>query len=278
MIKSSQLTGGCLNLYNNWNWKEPTTLKSNFKKKKCCAHLFIPCVLSSLDSTKQNSRLGGRTWVQIVSPPNKTANDHKRACTDGARSVLQIYLLICFLLPIVTVFTKARLKTCDVQMSSNQTLFHENAIQGKAWRFENLFSTNRLQNIISQSDVIAELQEMLSTRLEHTCPTPVTNSMIVVSLDNIGLLQKGNKVCIFGYVQCNLAIKMTTLKKWIPDCAGKDCIGGNMITTIFRKQIADPNFVQIKVYQELKLQNNAGRKAAKVASCPPTLKFQKSKK
>jgi len=156
------------------------------------------------------------------------------------------------------------LKTRDVQMSSNPTLFHENAIQGKTWRFDNIFSSNRLQNTISQSNVISELEDMLRSRLEHTRPTPVTGCMVVVSRDHIELLRKGNQICIFGYVQCKVTIKITALNKWIPDCDWQRLHGGLYDNDDFRRQIADPNFIQIKVYQELKLQNNTGRKAAKV--------------
>ena len=150
-------------------------------------------------------------------------------------------------------------------MSTNQTLCPTNDLRGATWRFdENSFSTNMLDKNLSESDVIATLQEMLSSRLGHKRPKAVTGCMIVVCRDQLHqLLHNGNTICIYGFVQCKVATTLTAFKRWLPDCEWSRLCGGLYDDTDFRRIIDDPDFIEIKVYQELKLQNNTARKAAK---------------
>ena len=102
-------------------------------------------------------------------------------------------------------------------MSTNQTLCPTNDLRGATWRFdENSFSTNMLDKNLSESDVIATLQEMLSSRLGHKRPKAVTGCMIVVCRDQLHqLLHNGNTICIYGFVQCKVATTLATFKRWL---------------------------------------------------------------
>ena len=155
-------------------------------------------------------------------------------------------------------------------MSTNQTLFPTNDQRGYTWRFdEEQFSTNMLDKTRSESDVVATLQDMLSSRLEHKRPKAVTGCMIVVYRDQLQqLLHNGNTICINGFVQCNVPITQAALKRWLKDCEWSRLRGGLYDDTDFRRIIDDPEFIKIKVYRELKLQNTNSQKSCQGTDHP----------
>jgi len=154
-------------------------------------------------------------------------------------------------------------------MSTNVSLLSANQDCGRSWRCDVAFSTNRLEKTLSQSEMLAELEEMFDSRLSHARPKQVTACLIVISQYMLDLICDGHQTCIYGYVQCNVPTKLTTLQKWIPDCDEWHRMHGGLYdNTDFRNHIADPDFFKIKVYGEINWQNNTGRKAVKVHAFP----------
>jgi len=154
-------------------------------------------------------------------------------------------------------------------MSTNVSLLSANQDCGRSWHFEIPFSTNRLDKTLSESEMLAKLQEMIDSRLGHNRPTQVKACLIVISRYMLDLICDGYSPCIFGYVQCNKTTTLATLQKWIPDCDEWHRMHGGLYdNTDFRNHIADPDFFKIKVYGEINWQNNTGRKAVKVHAFP----------
>ena len=233
---------------------------------------FISCYLYFLDCLKRDLNV---ITVKINFLPKKTSMNahHVFWFRDIVSFISCCPSLLDLLRPIWSLGD-----SWVVVMSTNQTLIPDNEERGKSWRFQDVFSTNMLNETLTESDMIVKLEELFGTRLGHSRPTAVTGCMIIVNRDQFQILHQGVQIMIYGYVQSKVAMRQKCLQKWIPECDWIKLPGGLYNDRDFRTHISNPSWLKIKVYQEITWKNNAGRTAAKVPEPPSPPSFHSNVK